>query len=420
MINKPKGTYDVNIDNGRLWSYVEDVFKSVCTNYNYNYVRTPIFEASELFHRGIGETSDIVSKETYDFIDKGNRNMTLRPELTAGMIRSFIENKYVNTPIQPVKLFSFGPCFRYERSQRGRFREFYQGSIEVLGSNSPLIDAETISLAVNYFKFLGLEDLTVKINTLGSNEDRIKYKEALINHFRPVIGELCDDCKIRLEKNPLRILDCKKDREHPSFKSAPSIYDYLDETSTDHFNQLQIALSMLEVDFTIDDKLVRGFDYYNHTVFEIENPKGDVLAGGGRYDGLSETLGGPKAPGFGVGIGIERLIMTLVEEGIDPTGDNTLDGFIINIGNDVKPYTLAIANSLRMSGFKIDLDFLDKSLPNQFKLADRHLSKLIVIIGDDEVNNQTVKIKNTDSKEEVTISIHEIIDYFIKHTDEGI
>ena len=298
-MQKPKGTYDVYGKSSKQILYIEKLMKTLMEKYNYEYCRTPLFESSELFHRGVGETTDIVSKETYDFTDRGNRNMTLRPEGTAGIVRSFVENKMYANPTMPVKAWYYGPMYRYERPQSGRFREFYQFGVEVFGSDDAMIDAEVISIPVNFYKLLGLKGLKVKINSLGHTESRLNYKETLLKHFKPYLNCLCEDCQSRYEKNPMRILDCKVDREHESLKSAPKITDYLNETSKKHFQKVQKYLKSMSIPFEVDTSIVRGLDYYTHTVFEVEADIKDfgsqnVLCGGGRYNSLVETIGGPK------------------------------------------------------------------------------------------------------------------------------
>lgn len=296
MIQKPKGTYDVNGEKGRKILYLEKLLATLMENYHYQYVRTPLFESSELFHRGVGETTDIVSKETYDFIDRGNRNMTLRPEGTAGVVRSYIENKMYGEVIQPVKTWYYGPMYRYERPQSGRFREFYQFGVEVFGTNDPLMDAEVISIPVNFYRLLGLKGIKVNINSLGDQESRLRYREALMDYFKPHLDSLCNDCKERFLKNPLRILDCKVDSEKEIMKHAPKMQDYLNEESKQHFEKVKEYLEAMQIEYTVNPNLVRGLDYYTYTVFEVEaSVEGfgsqNVLCGGGRYNNLVETIG---------------------------------------------------------------------------------------------------------------------------------
>ena len=269
MITKPKGTVDITGTDAKIWKYVEEVIDSVMEKYNYTYIRTPIFESTELFHRGIGNTTDIVTKETYDFIDRGDRKMTLRPEGTAGVVRSFIENKMYGNSVLPVKVYYNGTMYRYERPQAGRNRELSQYGVEVLGSDDPFIDAEVISLALNINSMLGLKGNKVHINSLGDQESRDNYRRALTEYLKPHIDELCEDCKARFEKNPLRILDCKVDAENAILKEAPKTIDYLNEESKKRFDTVCEYLDLLQVEYVIDPKIVRGLDYYDHTDFEI-------------------------------------------------------------------------------------------------------------------------------------------------------
>ena len=414
-IKKQKGTLDIYGIDGQKFVQIESIAHALCEKYNYTFIKTPTFEASELFHRGVGETSDIVTKETYDFVDRGNRNITLKPEGTASVVRCFIENKMDNLPEQPTKFYYITPVFRYERPQSGRFREHTQFGIEVFGSNSTLIDAEVISIAYNFYSLLGLKNLKVKINTLGDIESRIKYKEALIEYFTPYKDILCEDCQKRLIKNPLRILDCKIDCDKEIMKNAPKISDYLNEDSKNRFKEVLDILTYLEIDYEIDNNLVRGLDYYDHTVFEIQaNLEGfgkmTTLCGGGRYNNLVKTLGGNDIPAMGFGIGIERLLLILDKLELNIIDNNRLDLYIINLATD-KKIPLLLASDLRMSGFKVETDYLNRSLKGQFKSVGRLNTKYFTIIGDDEIEKGKIKIKDNDTKEEEEIDIDDLIDY---------
>ena len=417
MLQKPKGTYDVYGDMGKKIIYLENLLKALMEKYNYEYVRTPLFESSELFHRGVGETSDIVSKETYDFVDRGERHMTLRPEGTAGVVRSFVENKMYGRADLPVKLWYFGPMYRYERPQSGRYREFYQFGVEAFCSDDPMLDAEIISIPVNFYKLLGLKGIKVNINTLGDTESRLKYREALINYFRPHIDSLCDDCKARFEKNPLRILDCKVDHDLDIMKNAPKIIDYLNESSRNHFEKVKEYLEVLNIDYTVNYSIVRGLDYYTHTVFEVEaSVEGfgsqNVLCAGGRYNGLVETIGGPQTPGVGFALGLERLLVALEYEKLEPWEDKTTDFYIAPMDDTCKGYSLKVLNMLRMNGFNGDMDYMNRSLKSNFKQAERLNTKYIIIIGNDEIENNMVTIKNNETKESETVAFDDIVDYF--------
>ena len=423
MIQKPKGTYDVNSEYGRKVLYLEDLLKSLMEKYNYEYVRTPLFESSELFHRGVGETSDIVTKETYDFVDRGERNMTLRPEGTAGVVRSFIENKMYGRADMPVKTWYYGPMYRYERPQSGRFREFYQFGVEVFGTPSPLMDAEVISIPVSFYELLGLKNIKVNINSLGDQESRKKYREALIEYFKPYIGDLCEDCQARFLKNPLRILDCKIDANKDIMKNAPKMIDYLNEISKKHFEDVQKYLNAMNIEFVVNPKIVRGLDYYTHTVFEVEaSVEGfgsqNVLGAGGRYDNLVENLGGPKTPGVGFALGLERLITALDFEKINLIDENSIDVYVVPMSELENDYALALLDHLRMNGFKADMDYMARNFKSNFKQADRLNSKYVVLVGNEETKTGVLTIKDNKTKEEYKIKEEVLIEFFDEKIEE--
>ena len=416
MIQKQKGTYDVYGNTGKKIVYLENLLKALMEKYNYEYVRTPLFEASDLFHRGVGETSDIVSKETYDFTDRGNRNITLRPEGTAGVVRSFIENKMYARTEQPIKTWYYGPMYRYERPQSGRYREFYQFGVEVFGTNDPMIDAEIISIPVNFYKLLGLKGIKVNINSLGDAESRKNYRDALIEYFKPHINTLCEDCKTRFLKNPLRILDCKVDKETEILKNAPSILDYLNEVSKKHFENVKKYLEALDIEFVVNPKIVRGLDYYTNTVFEVEaNVEGfgsqNVLCAGGRYNNLVETIGGPSTAGIGFALGFERLLTALDYENINVIEDDGIDVYIIPMSENEKQKSLNVTNNLRMNGFKVDMDYLNRNIKSNFKQADRLNSKFVIIIGEEEIKTNVATIKNNHEKTEEKIEFDKLVEY---------
>lgn len=417
MIQKPKGTYDVYGEYGKKILYLEDLIKSLMEKYNYEYFRTPLFESSELFHRGVGETTDIVTKETYDFVDRGERNMTLRPEGTAGIVRSFIENKMYGRADMPVKAWYYGPMYRYERPQSGRFREFYQFGVEAFGSNDPALDAEVISIPVRFYQLLGLKNIKVNLNSLGDSESRANYREALVEYFKPFIGSLCEDCQERFLKNPLRILDCKVDADKDIMKNAPKMIDYLNEPSREHFLKVQEYLKAMNIDFVVNPKVVRGLDYYTHTVFEVEASvegfgSSNVLGAGGRYDNLVENIGGPKTCGVGFALGLERLLTALEFENINVLDNNGIDAYVIHMSINEKDYALNIVNNLRMNGFKVDCDYMNRNIKSNFKQADRLNSKYIIIIGEEEKNSQILTIKNNETKEEYKVKYDDLIEFF--------
>ena len=423
MITKPKGTKDIYGSEAKKWQYVSKVIDEVMEKYNYKFIRVPVFESSELFHRGVGETTDIVTKETYDFIDRGGRNMTLRPEGTAGVVRSYIENKMYGEVSQPIKFYYNMPMYRYERPQAGRLRELTQFGWEIIGSDDPLSDAEAISLAVNIYKILGLKGIKVNINSLGDAESRNNYREALINHFKPHIDELCEDCRERLEKNPLRIIDCKVDADKEIMKKAPKTIDYLNEESKKRFEKVKEYLEVMGVEYIVDPSVVRGLDYYNHTVFEVEADIKDfgaqnVIGGGGRYNNMIETLGGPSTPAIGFAAGFDRLMIALEKENIKLPVSDSIDLFLLYVNEDEKKYAAYLANDLRMNGFIVETDYLNRGLKAQFKQADRLNSKFTIVLNSDDLKNNEVKIKNNKTKDEEIVSLDALIYYLDENLTE--
>ena len=423
MISKPKGCYDIYGENAKKWQYVNKIIDSLMEKYNYNYIRTPIFESSELFHRGIGETADVVTKETYDFKDRADRNMTLRPEGTAGIVRSYIENKMYGDANQPVKLYYNGTMYRYERPQSGRDREFTQFGVEVLGTDDPMVDAEVISIPVVLLSMLGLKGVKVKINSLGDRESRDNYRKALLEYFRPHIKELCEDCNDRLEKNPLRILDCKVDKDNPLLKEAPKTLDYLNEESKKRFEEVKSFLDELGVDYEVDYRIVRGLDYYNHTVFEIEADvegfgSNNVLAGGGRYNGLVDTLGGPNTSCIGFACGIGRIIQALDLEKVKLPIVDDVEVFVMYVSETEKKYATSLVQYLRGNGFRVETEYMSRGLKSQFKQADRLKSKYLIILNDEDLKNDEIKIKDNKTKEEELIGIDYLIYYLDEHLND--
>lgn len=420
MITKPKGCHDIYGKEAKKWQYVNKLIESIMEKYNYDYIRTPIFESSELFHRGMGETTDVVTKETYDFTDRGDRKMTLRPEGTAGVVRSYVENKLYGEP-GPVKLYYNGTMYRYERPQSGRDREFTQFGVEVLGSDDPMVDAEVISIPVVLLATLGLKGVKVKINSLGDKESRDSYREALIEYFKPHINELCEDCQDRLMKNPLRILDCKVDKDNEILKNAPKTLDYLNEESKERFEKVKSYLDELGIDYEVDSNLVRGLDYYNHTVFEIEASvegfgSNNVLAGGGRYNGLVNLLGGPVTSCIGFACGIGRIVQALTLEDVKLPIKEDLEVYVMYVSDTEKKYASSLVQYLRGNGFRVDTDYGNRSMKAQFKQADRLNSKYLIILNDEDLKNDEVKIKNNKTKKSDLVSI----DYLIYYLDEAL
>ncbi|WP_066063901.1 histidine--tRNA ligase [Neobacillus soli] len=416
-ISIPRGTQDILPGEVEKWQLIEAKARELCENYQYKEIRTPIFEHTDLFSRGVGDTTDIVQKEMYTFEDRGQRSLTLRPEGTAAVVRSFVEKKMFGYANQPVKLYYMGPMFRYERPQAGRFRQFVQFGVEALGSNDPAIDAEVISLAMNLYKEMGLKKLKLIINSLGDKESRTAHREALVNHFKPRIGEFCHDCQNRLEKNPLRILDCKQDRDHELMASAPSILDFLNDYSKTYFEKLQQYLTGLDIPFEVDANLVRGLDYYNHTAFEImSDAEGfgaiTTLCGGGRYNGLAEEIGGPETPGIGFALSIERFIAALNAEGVELEINEGIDCYLAALGDEAKDYSVGLLQQLRMAGFSAERDYLDRKIKGQFKAADRLKAKYVAVLGDEELNNNKINVKNMATGEQVEIDLGSFIKQF--------
>lgn len=416
-ISIPRGTQDILPGEVEKWQLIEKNARELCEKFQYKEIRTPIFEQTELFTRSVGDTTDIVQKEMYTFEDRGGRSLTLRPEGTAGVVRSFVEKKMFGYADQPVKLYYMGQMFRYERPQAGRFRQFVQFGVEALGSADPAIDAEVISLAFSLYQKMGLKKLKLIINSLGDKESRTAHREALINHFKPSIGEFCGDCQNRLEKNPLRILDCKKDRDHELMKSAPSILEFLNDDSRAYFEKVQSYLTALEIPFEVDSNLVRGLDYYNHTAFEImSDAEGfgaiTTLCGGGRYNGLVEEVGGPETPGIGFGLSIERLIAALAAENIELPLNEGIDVYLVGLGEAAQDYTVGLLHKLRQAGFSAERDYLDRKIKAQFKAADRLNAKYVAILGEDELKANKINVKSLASGDQVEYSLDEFIDKF--------
>ncbi|MCC2250269.1 histidine--tRNA ligase [Virgibacillus sp. AGTR] len=413
----PRGTVDVLPQDASKWQFIERKIKEVCNRYHFHEIRTPLFEHTEVFQRGVGDSTDIVQKEMYTFEDRGGRSITLRPEGTAPVVRSFVEHKLFGSANQPVKLYYFAQMFRYERPQKGRMRQLHQFGVEVLGSADPAIDAEVIDLAMNCYREMGLKSLKLVINSLGDKESRTAHRQALINHFAPHKEQLCGDCQSRLEKNPLRVLDCKKDREHPSMKTAPSILEYLNNESTDYFNRVKDYLTLMGIEFEVDKNMVRGLDYYNHTTFEIMSEAEGfgaitTLAGGGRYNGLVEELGGPATPGIGFAMGLERLLMALEVEEKEIPVDDTLDCYLVAVGERPEKEAVRIMHNLRKQGIQVDKDYQGKKMKGQFKAADRYQAKYVLILGEDELQQQHIAVREmrTGNQENVPLAeLEEVI-----------
>ena len=422
MINKMKGTEDLLPANIRRWQYVEDVCRDILDSYMFKEIRTPMFESIDLFSRSVGETSDIVTKEMYDFKDKGDRHIALRPEGTAPVVRAYVEHKLFGPEHpQPLKVYYMGPMFRYERPQAGRQRQFTQFGVEVLGSTQAMTDAECIALAWDVFSELEISNLRVYINSLGKTADRKNYRQALIDYFEPVNDQLSEDSQRRLYSNPLRILDSKDPKDKEFVKDAPIITDYLSEESKHHFEQVCQLLDILEIPYTVDPYIVRGLDYYQDTIFEIVVEDESIgaqstVCGGGRYDGLVEQLGGPNSPGFGFAIGMERLMLLLEEQAIQLPIEEALDVYVMGIGEgfDIRSQVFQIMQAARKDGFSADTDTLNRSIKSQFKTVSKLNTKLVMTIGEEELNKGIVLLKNQANGEQAEVSIEEVLSDFTK------
>lgn len=420
MIKIPRGTQDILPEDSIKWRHIENKLDELMELYNYKEIRTPIFESTELFARGVGDSTDVVQKEMYTFKDKGDRSLTLRPEGTAAVVRSYIEHKMQGNPNQPVKLYYNGPMFRYERKQKGRYRQFNQFGVEAIGAENPSIDAEVLAMVMHIYKSFGLKHLKLVINSIGDSESRKEYNEALVNHFEPVIDTFCSDCQSRLHTNPMRILDCKIDRDKEAIKTAPRITDYLNDDSKAYYEQVKHHLDDLNIPYVEDPNLVRGLDYYTHTAFELmmDNPNYDgaitTLCGGGRYNGLLQLLDGPSETGIGFALSIERLLLALEEEGIELDIEENFDLFIVTMGEEADRYAVKLLNDLRKNGVKADKDYLNRKIKGQMKQADRLNAKYTIVIGDQELENNSIAIKNMTTGESENIQLDQLINYFKK------
>lgn len=407
----PRGTKDILPSASGQWRYVEDAVRAVCDLYGYREIRTPIFEHTELFLRGIGETTDVVEKEMYTFTDRGKRSITLRPENTAAAVRAYLEHKlYASVALN--KLFYIGSMFRYDRPQAGRYRQFHQFGIEAIGSSNAAVDAEVIILAMQFLKSLGLDALTLQINSVGCQICRPVYREKLQAFLQDKVVALCTDCQSRYERNPMRILDCKKEKCTELSQGAPEMTECLCDECANHFEELKSLLVTSAVKFVLNPRLVRGLDYYTKTAFEIQYaPLGaqSAVCGGGRYDGLVEECGGQATPAIGFAIGLERVLLALEKQDLLPVYTEELDAFVISLGDVSKTMAFKILCDLRAAGLKSDMDFTGKSLKAQMKQANKLSVKYAIIIGEDEVREASAMLKNMETGEQVKIEIKELV-----------
>ncbi|QRZ31622.1 histidine--tRNA ligase [Lactococcus cremoris] len=415
-LQKPKGTADLLPAETAKWQYIEEIARGVFNDYNFKEIRTPMFESYELFSRATGETSDIVTKEMYDFEDKGGRHIALRPEGTASAVRAYIENKlYAPEVVKPVKLWYDAPMFRYERPQSGRLRQFHQFGVECLGLKNSAVDVEIIAMADTLFRQLGISGVKLSLNTLGDMESRKAYRQALIDYLTPFENQLSEDSRRRLNENPLRVLDSKEAEDIAIVKNAPAILEYLNETSKAYFEEVKALLEALNIEYTIDSNMVRGLDYYNDTIFEfIVNFDGKELTvcGGGRYDGLVEYFDGPATPAFGFGLGIERLLMIAEKQEINFIPEETLDVYIAVMGEKANLEATKLAESLREQAFKVERDFSNRKLGAQFKTAEKLGAELIITLGEDEVRTGQIKVKHNQTRKQVETTLKAVHESF--------
>jgi len=410
LTNAPKGTKDILPNQVYKWHYVENAFREACSRYVFKEIRTPVFEHTELFARGVGDTTDIVEKQMYTFEDYGKRSITLRPEGTSPVVRAFVEHK-LYADVQPSKYYYVIPCFRYEKPQSGRLREFHQVGIEIFGTDNMMADAEVIGFASDFFNSLGINDLELRINSIGCPECRETYRKALRDFLKDKYDDLCDTCKNRYDRNPMRILDCKSATCQELVKGAPVMLDYLCDDCKTSFDDLKKNLDAMEIEYIVDSGIVRGLDYYTKTAFEfVSNRIGaqGTVCGGGRYDNLIELIGGPPIPGVGFGLGIERLLMILEATGNEIPEPENLDVFIAVMGERAKMFGLKLMRDLRNQGVKVEMDGLGRNIKGQFKYSDRLESKYTIIIGDNELDQNMVSIKNMETSEQKQVPLQDI------------
>lgn len=395
-ISAPRGTKDILPAGSGHWQYVENTARQVCRDYAYYEIRTPVFEHTELFLRGIGDTTDIVQKEMYTFLDKGNRSITLRPENTASVVRAYLESKLYAEP-QPTKVYYIGPMFRYDKPQAGRFRQFHQFGIEAIGAAGPAVDAEIIMAALEFFRRLGLKDLNLFVNSVGCPACRPVYRARLQEALKAVLPELCEDCQGRFERNPMRILDCKNEKCNELTRQAPSVADCLCDDCAGHFAGLRELLTAAGVDYKLNPRLVRGLDYYTKTAFEIQYPPlgaQSAVCGGGRYDGLIEEIGGRPTPAIGFAIGLERVILALEKQELLPAANSEIVVFVAAVDDKTRTLAFKLLTELRQAGLAADMDYLARGLKAQLKQANRYPARFVAIIGEEEAAAGKVALKN--------------------------
>ncbi|BAF59229.1 MAG: histidine--tRNA ligase [Pelotomaculum sp.] len=413
LTTRPRGTNDILPGEVEKWQYIESQFRRICREYGYGEIRTPVFEHTELFLRGVGDTTDIVEKEMYTFTDRGGRSITLRPENTAPAVRAYLENRLYAGP-QPVKLFYAGPMFRYDRPQAGRFRQFHQLGVEVFGSHDPAVDAEVMAMAMDFYGRLGLKNLELHINSVGCPVCRPLLRRRLQDYFRPHLERLCKNCRSRFDKNPLRVLDCKEAACAEIGADAPFAIDCLCESCLEHFEKVKKYLELLNVSYTVNRRLVRGLDYYTHTAFEVtarDIGAQSSIGGGGRYNGLVEVCGGPPTPGVGYALGLERIILALRQQGIGLPGESGPEVFLATAGQAVMPEAFGLLFRLRSAGISADKDYLDRSLKAQMKYAGKIGARYAVIIGESELKQGTVLVRDMAAGEQSAVKLDGVLQY---------
>lgn len=423
-IKNVKGTHDIILGEAKIYEHIETTMRAFAEVFNFSEFRTPIIEPNELFVRGVGESSDVVRKEMYTFLDKGNRLLALRPEFTASIVRSFVNNKLYATRDLPVKTYYLGPVFRYERPQSGRYRQFHQFGVESLGVKNVLSDVETAILGYVILSALGLENVTLKINTLGDKASRDNYRQALKDYFAPKLEKMCDDCKVRYDVNPLRILDCKVPEDHALVLKAPKIEDYLSKETKDKFYEVVDILKEMDVPFEIDSTLVRGLDYYSEFVYEYHytSKKGvdyGALGAGGHYDDLIEELGGPRLSGVGFSFGIERIYAVLKDDGIFQDHKEAIDLYVMPLDEEARESAFYLANVLRTAGYKTEINLSDTKIGAMFKKAEKIGAKFALIIGENEINNKTVILKDLKTKEQEEVDLKVLLEKIDKNFGEN-
>lgn len=416
LTNAPKGTKDMMPDQAYKWHYIEKAFTEICRKYGFDEIRTPVFEHTELFQRGVGDTTDIVQKEMYTFQDYGKRSITLKPEGTSPVVRAYTEHK-LYAGVQPTKLYYNIPCFRYEKPQSGRLREFHQFGVETFGTADMMADAEIISLAYDFLQEMGITDIELRINSVGCPHCRKKHREALRDFLKPKYDQLCDTCKDRFDRNHMRIIDCKSPVCHELVQGAPMMIDYMCDDCADAFEQLKSNLDAMGIEYTVDPGIVRGLDYYTKTAFEFVTTKigaQGTVCGGGRYDHLVEEIGGPATPGVGFGLGKERLLLTMEACGVEIPEPAGADVFIAVMGDEAKAAGLKLMRELRQNGLAVQMDIMGRNIKNQFKYANRIHASKTVVIGQDELENDSFTIKDMETSEQVTVPMGSLAEELMK------